>query len=122
MRFFLLMSCIFLIGCPGSEMPKIDISLWAGDSDRDGITRSQESRSIGCHEHDFDQFVCLTYDDLKSIYSTILKCKKWDIKVSEENTKKFIDQNPDIHKNLFMKGRRESVISLPDLSEATPVL
>jgi hypothetical protein len=120
MKYLLFLFLPFLIGCPGTEMPKIDISLWAGDSNRDGITRAQEDRSMGCQEKYFDEFVCLTYDDLKVIYATLLKCKKWDTKISQENTKIFIDKNPDIHKNLFLKGTPTP--NLSEFSESKPVL
>ena len=91
-------------GCPHKvKIPKIEISLWAGDSEREAISRSQESKSISCKDPRIDEFVCLSYDDLKNIYSTFLKCETWnDSDVSEENTKKFLDQNEQINKFLFL--------------------
>lgn len=105
---------VYCAGCPGAEMPKIDVSMWAGDSNRAGITRSQEHKSIGCFDEQFDEFVCLTYDDLKKIYGTLLKCQKWGESVSQENTQKFIDKNPEVHENLF-KSKAPQLPEAPEL-------
>lgn len=102
-----------MTGCK-TEMPKVDIELWAGDSHRAGVTRSQEEKTIACNDEQMDEFVCLSYADLKKIYSTLLKCKKWGTEVSSENTKEFMDKNPDIHHNLFLKGQ-QAPTSLPEI-------
>jgi hypothetical protein len=98
----LIFIAIYCAGCPGAEMPNIDVSLWAGDSSRSGVTRSQEEKTLSCEDPQMDEFVCLTYEDLKKIYSTMLRCKKWGEVISEENTQKFIDKNPDVHHKLFV--------------------
>lgn len=106
---------VYCAGCPGTEMPKIDVSLWAGDSHRAGVTRAQEQKTIACQDEQMDEFVCLTYDDLKKIYGTLLKCKKWGESVSQENTQKFIDHNPEVHQNLF----KSTVPQLPEAPTLT---
>lgn len=98
----LILIAMYCAGCPGAEMPNIDIQMWAGDSSRSGITRSQEEKTLSCEDPQFDEFVCLTYEDLKKMYSTMLRCKKWGEVISEENTKKFIDKNPDVHHKIFI--------------------
>lgn len=101
--FFMLFITLLMLGCK-TQMPKVDVELWAGDSSRSGITRSQEEKTMECRDEQMDEFVCLSYGDLKKIYSTLLMCKKWGTEVNESNTKDFLDKNPDIHHNLFLKG------------------
>lgn len=59
--------------------PPMDVTFWAGDPDKGGISRSQENKTIGCHEPEFNDYACLTYADMQKIYATILKCKQWSV-------------------------------------------
>lgn len=102
----LIVSCFILTACPAKEMPKIDVTLWSGDPDILSITRGEGQISIGCDDSQFEQFVCLTYEDLKNIYSTMLKCTQWSEDISAENTKAFLDRNPDMHEKVFKKKIR----------------
>ena len=101
---------LILTGCPHLDIPKIDVTLWAGDYERQGITRAQEEKTLACMDPQFDEFVCLTYEDLRTLYNTMLKCKEWDDETSVKNAKKFIDKNPDIHRSLFRKGHRSATL------------
>lgn len=65
-------------GC-ASPLPTIDIKTWAGDSKIEGIQRAQDKKSISCKDPEFDQMICMTYEDLKKIYLTLPKCKAWSL-------------------------------------------
>ncbi len=85
-----------------NPIPKINTFLWAGDSDREGITRAQDHLTISCGEPAFNDYVCLTYNDLTQIYRTFFKCKDWgETPVSIENKQQFIDLNKDVHQKLY---------------------
>lgn len=66
-----------LPGCASTTPPPIDVQFWAGDSIEEGISRTQEKRFIECKASEFDEYVCLTYDDLKKIYEALLQCEDW---------------------------------------------
>lgn len=70
---------VFLLICVGcrTTVPKIDVQTWAGDSEHAGITRSQENKTIECKDPKMDEFVCVSYEDLKKIYETFFLCKQW---------------------------------------------
>lgn len=59
------------------RIPKIEAAFWAADSKSGAIVRAEDKKAIACLEPEFDQYTCLTYYDLKKIYATLLKCKKW---------------------------------------------
>lgn len=65
-----------ITGCR-TPMPKIDITAWIGDSEKNGITRSSEDRTIQCNDPQFDEYVCISGADLTKIYNTLLQCKQW---------------------------------------------
>ncbi len=67
---------ILLTSCRGT-VPAVEAKFWAGDSVRGGITRAQESKTMMCTDSEFDDYVCLTYEDLKEIYALLLQCKSW---------------------------------------------
>jgi hypothetical protein len=58
-------------------IPKIDIKIWSGDSETGSIRRSQEGEMILAMDGRFNNYACMTYDDLKKVYETLLQCKKW---------------------------------------------
>lgn len=88
---------IFLTSGCRSSIPRIDVSLWAGDPAKDGISRSQEQRTMSCQSAEFAQMACLTYSDLKKIYSTMLLCEKWgSVSMNSSEAKKFVKKNQDV--------------------------
>ena len=101
---FLILISLLLTACPSAPIPKINVSLWAGDSERQGITRAQEKKTMACSDPQMDEFVCLTYEDLRRIYGLVLSCQKWGAQVSDQNFKVFLDKNADVHNILFEKG------------------
>lgn len=58
-------------------IPAIDIKIWSGDADKGSIRRAQVGDEILATDPRFNQYSCMTYDDLKKIYDTLLQCKKW---------------------------------------------
>lgn len=89
------------------KIPKIDVAIWAGDSASGSIVRNQDQRAIACREPAFDQYTCMTYDDLKKIYSTLLKCKKWSDVVDEVAAQGFIQKNEDMHRSMLQVKPRD---------------
>lgn len=88
-----------LTGCK-NQIPAIDVSFWAGNATQGGITRAQEGRSMSCLDPDFDKYVCITYDDIRKVFDTILMCKDWPKSqlASAKDVKRFIKKNSDIIK------------------------
>ena len=64
--------------CCANSPPSINVKLWAGDSSSASIKRSQDNESIMCHQREFDNYLCLTYEDYTTIIETYLSsCKEW---------------------------------------------
>lgn len=77
MRLCVVLLVLLNASCIGKP-PKPDWKLWAGDSDKAGITRSQDNLTISCAEVRFDDYVCLSYEDFKrNTLKIIESCKKW---------------------------------------------
>lgn len=76
---------VSLNGCATSRYsssvpPPVDVKSWSGDSSANGITRNQLdsiSMTLQCKDPLFDEYVCMTYMDLKKIHSTLYQCKEW---------------------------------------------
>lgn len=115
--FLLGMAIIFwVLALPGCKnpIPVIDVSFWAGDSAKDGVSRAQEGKTLACKDPQFDQFVCLTYEDLQKIYDTLLECKDWPKSqlASDRDLRHFKKMNPEVYH--YVRARieqRESVQS-----------
>lgn len=88
-----------LPGCK-SAMPPVDVSFWAGDSAKEGITRSQESKTIACSDPAMDDYVCLSYEDVKKLFSILLQCQQWPSDINLVKTKalyRFLaKKNPEV--------------------------
>lgn len=89
---------VFVLTLPGCQanMPPIDAQFWGGDSARQGISRSQENRTLECKQPEFDKYVCLTYEDLQKIYDTLLECKQWPTLATRGQQARFISENPEV--------------------------
>lgn len=108
MIFFFIFSLLFFhplqtFACSKSILPNIDIKLWAGDALREGITRSQDSKTIRASENLFDDFVSMTYDDYKYLMQTMASCKEWGTLPNPPTP--FVDPFPALHENSYMKVR-----------------
>lgn len=74
----------FLIAakCEG-QRPDWTAKFWAGDSKTQSILRAQDNESIPTESPEFDNYVCLTYEDVLKLETEVLSnCKKWSKKVS----------------------------------------
>lgn len=70
-------------GCSHGEIPKWEGKLYAGDSQKGGISRAQDAEFISAKDAQFDEFIAMSYDDFKSFYSVyVLGCKEWRKSVS----------------------------------------
>lgn len=99
---------VFLLqGCK-SSMPPIDVSFWAGDSAKDGVSRSQENKTIPCNDPEMDDLVCLSYTDLKKIFAVLLQCQQWPSTVSLVKTDKLLRRfernNPEVLLHAKQRG------------------
>lgn len=92
---FIIFYLLTLPGCKES-IPPIDATFWAGDSKNIGITRAQDSKTIQCNQAEFDQYVCLSYDDVKKIYDTLLQCKEWPKKMTSKQAEQLYKTNGEI--------------------------
>lgn len=72
--------------CGSNKVPSINVKLFAGDSAHDGFTRAQNNTTIECTSKAIDDYVAMSYADLKSIYTVIQECKSWpqDMKLVHE--------------------------------------
>ena len=77
------LSSILLFGCPNS-MPPFDGKWYAGDSVRAGIARSQSDEFIPANSPDFDNYACMSYDDIKKLILIINSCQSWKKKKNEK--------------------------------------
>src|SRR3954467_13606409 len=86
-----------LHGCRSAPIPKIDVQTWAGDSANSGISRSQDNKTIRCDEPAMDNYVCMSYEDLKEIVKTMLQCKQWSTALmSQKDQQRFYKKNQEV--------------------------
>lgn len=91
-----LIVCLAGMGC-SHPIPKIDIQTWAGDSQKDGISRAQDNQTIECKDPRMDNYVCLSYADLQKIYETFFQCKQWNgALMSHAEERKFYRSNKPV--------------------------
>ncbi len=61
-----------------SQRPAWTAKFWAGDSQSGTVIRAQANESVSCRQVEFDNFVCLTYDDLRKLETEVLsRCQSW---------------------------------------------
>lgn len=64
---------------PSGERPRWKAQFWAGFSEHEKIFRAQGDEEVECKDKRFDDFVCVTYDDLEKLEAEVLsRCKKWE--------------------------------------------
>lgn len=91
-----------LQGCTKNQMPAVDVSFWAGDSEAVGIVRAQENKVIACAQAEFDQYACLTYADIKKLYAAMLQCKEWGPPIATQNQLLVLqDKNTEVIHNVL---------------------
>ncbi len=94
-----------LHGCRSAPIPKIDVQTWAGDSANGGISRSQENKTIRCDEPSMDNYVCMSYEDLKEIVTTMLQCKEWSTTLMTQIQKRrFYKKNQEVIDHAIYKS------------------
>lgn len=71
--------------------------MWAGDSAVAGISRSQDQAHISCADPKFEDYACLTYLDIKKIYSSMLQCQQWGPPLaSSSDLKRLLQKNKGV--------------------------
>ena len=74
----LLSFCLLGASKCGHYMPAMDVNFWAADSHQEGIVDKQHNDFISCRDEvRFEQYVCLTREDVSEIYHTLQQCKQW---------------------------------------------
>ena len=72
---------LFLMGmnsCQKNPRPDWEAKFWSGDSKTASILRAQNDGVIACSAPAFDNYVCISYEDLQKLESDVLsKCEKW---------------------------------------------
>lgn len=64
--------------CQTGNRPNWNAEFWAGHSLGGSIVRDQDEQELLCTAPEFDDFVCLTYDDLLKLETEVLsKCERW---------------------------------------------
>ena len=58
--------------------PQWTAKFYAADHEFRAIRREQNGDVILCREPEFDDFVCMTYEDLEKVETEIIqRCKEW---------------------------------------------
>jgi hypothetical protein len=113
--FFLGITIILLIltqGC-SSNIPAIDVTLWAGNSTQESISRSQSNQNLLCKDPDFDNYVCMTYSDLQKVYETMLKCKQWNVNtMTPEEEFLLVKKNREVIRHVLPRREIKKLESL----------
>lgn len=74
----ILITSALLMGSNCSQpIPSIDVKIWSGDAERESIRRAQVGEEILASDPRFNNYSCMTYEDLKKVYDTLLQCKRW---------------------------------------------
>lgn len=69
--FGIILISYLLTGC--ATKPDLRVSTWAGDSKSGSVMRAQEKRSIKCTALEFDDMVCVNYEDMKLLQEVLLE-------------------------------------------------
>lgn len=100
-----------LSGCKSPDMPRVDVKFWAGDSANDGISRSQEGKTISCASPEFDEMACLTYTDMKKIFDLLLQCERWPrsaVMMTKRDKQRFLRENNEVIHHVVQASDRET--------------
>lgn len=96
-------------GCKPVTMPSIDVQFWAADSERSSIVLKSEDAEISCASPDFDQYACLTYEDIQKIWDTMLQCKEWNAEpINTAQARRLVRKNSHIVEKLS-KSQKEDI-------------
>jgi hypothetical protein len=90
-------------GSPNTKIPEIQIKTWAGDYREGAIVRAQDNAKVSCRDSYFDNYVCLSYEDLKKIYETLLICKDWGASSNMMPIDRLLERNQDTYKQFNRK-------------------
>ena len=65
-----------LVACRTAP-PKVDLTIWAGDSKNEGFTRAQEGKTISCKDPAIDELAGISYKDVKKLFDLLWSCQAW---------------------------------------------
>jgi len=93
--------------CKNTNIPPIDVKFWAGDHKLGGIHREQDHETIDCQSEEFDQYVAITYEDIKKVFNTLLMCKDWGSPaMTAREVQEFIQMNPEVVRYVIKAHRK----------------
>lgn len=71
------LSVLWVSGCKPEGMPEWNGKIWQGWPNYGAIVRKQEGEIIYCDEPRFEDYICVSVDDLAELQKNMLKCEKW---------------------------------------------
>jgi uncharacterized protein YceK len=57
--------------------PTLHLKFWQGDSKEAGIVRAQDDKVLKCSDPEFNEYVCLSHENLIELNDAINSCKSW---------------------------------------------
>lgn len=87
LRISLILSCILLLGNTSCNNGKknLEVKIWAGDSTDGTINRKQENETLSCFDKKFDDYFCVSSEDLVEIWEALNSCRGNDDQQSKES-------------------------------------
>lgn len=61
---------------PLDAADRVELKAFAGDSSSHGISRAQEKKTIKCDSPEIDEYICLSYEDLKKIFNQLKRLQQ----------------------------------------------
>ena len=69
--------CLIVSSCVSCvTLPELDIQVYKADSIQEAIVREQDGEIIYAREQRFDDYYCVSGDDLGEIYDALLRCRR----------------------------------------------
>jgi len=76
------------VSCKHPKPPSWNGKIYAAYSQESAIVRAQSNETIYCNSAEFDNYLCISYDDYKSFIKTFVDgCQAWDRDVVEYKRK-----------------------------------
>lgn len=70
---------VVVSNCGSAPIPKVNVRIWAGDAENVSITRSQDPDQIKCESPRFNEFACMSYQDLAALFDALQNsCQQFD--------------------------------------------
>lgn len=74
-------------GCKHPDPPPWYGKIFSGDSSQEAIVRAQSNEKIYCNDSNFNNYMCVTYEDFKDLIKIIDSCAVWERDAREYSKK-----------------------------------